>query len=599
MIRRRRWSRLIWPLIVVVLLVWATAAVVKIRSGYSNATRARDLLSEFKDDNGGVLADLQPLTTSPDLTKAQLAEQHFSAAASDLRSGVVGPLRLLPVVGRQIRVAQTLADSGATLISAVTSTFDEVTSILDRVQAMPPEERSAMRATATEDLSRSLSTLASDIRGLDTGSAEGLIGSLWKARGEFIENRDSLLRALDEAIATMDGVHSFLSGPNTYVVLAANNSEMRAGSGMFLQVSSMDIADGLFEMGDFTASEKLLLQQPASPFDPDLDAVWGDLFPTAEWRNINLTPRFDLSGQVATEMWQALGNHEPDGAMALDIDAMQRLLEVVGPVEVDGPDGTPLSVDAQNVVQYLLLEQYRQRSDDGGLIDKDERRSSLGDVARAAFDALNGEDVRLADLLEAFIDMGRGRHLLVWSSDTTQQQAWEALGVSGELVEDDLLVSLINRGANKLDQFIEITAALSDDLTAATRSVSVSVDLTNAAPDGLPPYVAGSGAVPGLLPGDYKGYLALNLPRGAHSITVSGGEPLATAADGPTRLVLIDVVVRRSEKLSIDVDFAMDESWSSIRVLPSARIPPIRWHRGNDEWVDDRSHVVTLTETGG
>lgn len=584
--------------IVVLILVWATAAAIKIRSGYSNATRARDLLSEFKDDNGGRLGNLQPLTTSPDLTKAQQAEAHFAAAASDLRSPVLSPLRFVPAVGRQLGVAETLADSATSLIAAVTSTFDEVTTILDRVQSLPATERPAMRSTATQELSNSLSGLASDIRGLETGSPEGLSTALWNARTEFIDNRESLVTAIDEAVVILNGVHSFLAGPNTYVVLAANNSEMRVGSGMYLQVASMDIDQGRFTMGDFTASEDLLLSEPAGPFDPNLDPLWADMFPTAEWRNINLTARFDLAGRVAADMWQALGNERPDGAMALDIKALQRLLAVVGPVEIIEPDGTSMTMDADNVPTYLLLDQYLQRTDDGQLIDRDERRSSLGSVASAAFDALNGENVGLADLLQAFVDMGRGRHLLIWSSEPDQQRAWEQLAVSGELEEDDLLVSLVNRGSNKLDQFMEIAAELSDEITGDSRSVSVSLDITNATPDGLPPYVAGSGSIAGLAPGDYKGYVAVNMPRGAHSIEVTGAELLAVADDGPTKLAVIRVLIPKSSESSIQVDFSMDKSWSSIRVLPSTRIPPIVWNHDGKEWKDSRPHKVALSPVG-
>lgn len=581
-------------LLVVLVTTWALVAVSKIRSAYADADRARDLLSAFKEDNGGVLSDLRPLTTSPDLTKAELARQSFTTAASKLGSPVLAPLRFVPVAGRQIDVARTLAGSGASLITAVTSTFDEVNGILDRVQSMPPAERIGMRATATKELSGSLSTLASQLADLETGSSEGLIGSLWRARGEFIDNRANLVAAIDDAVTTLDGVHQFLAGPNTYVVLAANNSEMRAGSGMYLQVSSVTMQDGNFTMGPFTASEDLLLPEPAGRFDPELDPIWADFYPTAEWRNVNLTARFDVSARVVTEMWQALGHPAPDGAMAMDVKALQRLLGVVGPVEVPGPDDTMVRLDADNVVSHLLLEQYRQRSEDGRLIDRNERRSNLGDVARAAFDSLNGEDVGLADLLDAFIDMGRGRHLLVWSPDPVQQRAWRALDVSGELTEDDLMVSLINRGGNKLDQFIEISAELDEELVGDSRAVSISLELDNTTPEGLPAYVAGSGLVAGLSPGDYKGYLTLDLPRGAHSVVVRGAELLATAEDGPTQLVVIGVKVARSERSSVEVFFSMHESWSSVTVLPSARVPPVQWRHDGEEWNDHTARTIRL-----
>lgn len=595
---RRRRSRVVWISIAVAFIAWAVIAGLQIRSAYANATEARDLLTEFKAETAGTLSRLDMLTNPPDLTKARDAEQLFSGASSGLRSPLMAPLRLVPVVGRQIGVAATLSDSGAALISSVASTYDEMSQILDDLQAAPATDRIGMRARAVQDLSNSLTALTTKLEELDAGTSEGLIGSLWRARTNFLENRQSLVEELERAVATMDGVHEFLAGPNTYVVLAANNSEMRAGSGMYLQVSSMLLENGRFDVDSFEPTAALVLPEPAGTFDPELDPVWDGFYPTSEWRNINLTARFDVSGRVATEMWQALGNGRPQGAVAVDIMAVRRLLEVVGSVEVAGPDGSPVTLDSDNVVHYLLLGQYSQISDDGDFVDRDDRRSSLGDVARAAFEALNGEDVSIEDLLEAFVDMGRGRHLLIWSSEGPQQAAWEALGVAGELEKDDLILSLINRGGNKLDQFMNLSATISQEHSGSSRSVSLGIEITNNTPEGLPPYVAGSSNASGVSPGDYTGYLTLNLPRGAHSVRASGAELVAEANDGPTRLVVIKAVIERMDQLSVDVDFEMDESWTEMRVLPSARIPAVNWQYGEESWTDHAPRKVVFDTVG-
>lgn len=579
------------------LVLWAVFAGLRINSAYDNAVEARDLLTEFRSETRGSLSRLDLLTAPPDLTKAQEARRSFSRASSELRSPLLAPLKVLPVIGRQIGVTRTLSDSGAALIASVTSAYDEMTGILDGLQQAPASERIGLRVTAVQDLSDSLKALEDTLNALDTGASEGLIDPLWRARTAFIKNRQSLVDATGEAIRVLDGIHSFLDGPNTYVVLVANNSEMRVGSGMFLQISSMTVRDGRFDVDSFGATGDMTLTEPATTFDPELSRVWDGFYPTSEWRNINVTARFDVSGRVATEMWRAMGNNQPQGAVAVDIGALQRLLEVVGPVDVVGPNEHSVSLDSDHVVRYLMLEQYLQRSDDGTLIDRADRRSNLGDVARAAFESLNGEDVSLEDLIKAFTDMGHGRHLLMWSSVPTQQSAWEALGVSGELDETDLMLSLMNRGANKLDQFIDIAAELREQRSGDSRSITVSTSITNSTPDGLPPYVAGSEAASGVPPGDYTGYLVVNLPLGAHSTTVDGADLVATAEDGPTKLAVIKVVIPKGTTLQVDIDFGLHSSWSTIQILPAARIPPVEWTYRGKSWHDTSSYEIELSRS--
>ena len=49
---------------------------------------------------------------------------------------------------------------------------------------------------------------------------------------------------LTKAAAVSSVVATILQGPQTYLVLAANNAEMRAGSGAFLDVGVATTSDG-------------------------------------------------------------------------------------------------------------------------------------------------------------------------------------------------------------------------------------------------------------------------------------------------------------------------------------------------------------------
>ena len=63
----------------------------------------------------------------------------------------------------------------------------------------------------------------------------------------------------------------------------------------------------------------------------------------------------------------------------------------------------------------------------------------------------------MADALSAAAE---GRHVLLWSSDTRTQAAWSGAGVAGQLQPSSLMADIINRGGNKLDQYLSENVSL-------------------------------------------------------------------------------------------------------------------------------------------
>jgi hypothetical protein len=416
-----------------------------------------------------------------------------------------------------------------------------------------------------------LADLQAAIADPDLGPSEGLMQPVADARNRLSDQLAQTRTTVDDAMVGLTGVADFLEGPTTYLVLAANNAEMRAGSGMFLQIGSVSVVDGAFTLSEFTPAEELYLEQPGATLDPDIEARWGGLQPNQEWRNLNLSPRFDESARMATEMWAAAGRGQVDGVMSIDVVAVQRLLELTGPVEVDGP----LTISADNVRRQLLRKQYE------AFDDREDRRDQLGDVAQAVFDAFNQRPVPAADLVGLIDRAGAERNLMLWSSDPAQQAAWEALGVSGELTPDTLMTALINRGGTKLDPYITMDAALSAEDLGDRWRVSVQVDMANGAPEFLPTYVEGPVEGSGGVAGEYIGILSLTVPEAATEPTTSG--------DG-----FAVVAIPRGEQRSVTVTFELPKEWDTVRVTSSARVPAVRWTAGDKEWTERRPRSVAL-----
>ena len=149
-----------------------------------------------------------------------------------------------------------------------------------------------------------------------------------------------------------------LRGPSKYLVLAANNAEMRAGSGTLLSAGILTVQDGKFSLGDMRSTGDLTLPSGAVPVPGALAALWGFVDPTQDLRNLGTSPRFDVTGPLGAQMWKSLTGEQVDGVLALDPVTLQALIAAEGPVTVDG-----VQLNADNVVQLHPPRPVRRCAD--------------------------------------------------------------------------------------------------------------------------------------------------------------------------------------------------------------------------------------------
>ncbi len=533
-------------------------------------------LTETSDAAAGHDAETLPATLAT-------AGAQFADAAARLGSPVLAPVRVTPFLGRQLGASRELAEAARTVTNAAADAAATLAD-LDEDGARLPSDRVEV-AQAVRD---ALEIMHTELSSVEIPTTDALIGPIESARQTFDEELATLTTAVDDALTAVSGVAVMLEGPTRYLVIAANNAEMRAGSAMFLQAGPMDIDDGTFTLGEFEPTEALYSEEPQARLDPDIAALWGDLEPSQEWRNLNLTPRFDEAARMAAEMWTAAGRGELDGVVAVDIIGLRNILEVIGPVEVD-VDGTLRSIDAQNVAQELLLGQYQQFPDDAS-----GRREVLGRVASAAFTALNEGELSMRDLLDVLRRSGDGRNLLLWSDEAEQRAAWDVLGLTGEVPENAVLPALLNRGGNKLDQFVEMEAELVISDTGNGRRLTVAITIRNEAPSGLPRYVEGPFPGSDFVAGEYFGLLALTIPTGAGDPSLEGGTIIRAGPDGTSRVVVAPVRLLRGESTEMVFDFELSEGWTELDVLPSTRVPAVSWTADGTSWRDDATRTVDL-----
>lgn len=568
---------MVWLLAVVALawLVLAGASLLaankEVRSGLAIVEGIRGRATAAAVVDGRLLPDMR------------VARSRFAAAHTRVGGPLLAPARLLPVVGRQLRSVNALSGAATTVSDVAIAGMTDAQPMLTN-----PGGDNATRAASARRLGDLASRADAQLERIQLGPRVGLVPPLARARNRLSNQLTELRGDLGKGALGGAAVADVLGGPRRYLVFAANNAEMRAGSGMLLSAGELETGPGGIHLSTMRSVTDIPVPIGSVPLTGDLADRWGWLEPNVEWRNLLTSPRFDVAAPLAAQMWVAAGNRPVDGVMVLDPIALAGLLQATGPVEVDGR-----RFDQDNIVDELLHAQYLRFPTDE---EKPERREGLGRIAGAIFTELDAGSWSLPGLSSGLGGAAAGRHLLMWASDPTEQSAWHALGVDGQLQSDSLLVSVLNRGGNKLDPFLQMKADIEVAAVQNETEVTITLDLSNHVPVGEPLYVAGPHPQSGVGEGVYQGILTVTVPAAAHDGRFDGVEHLAVDGDdGPSRVLGFQFELSRGSERTVVARFRLPGRAGTLRVEPSARVPATSWRSGSKNWLDSSTRTLTWT----
>ncbi|MBX3284950.1 MAG: DUF4012 domain-containing protein [Actinobacteria bacterium] len=530
----------------------------------------------------GVRAGATPSSLLAPDTRDQLAaaEADFDHARSRLRSPLLTPLRVLPVAGRHLRAADRVVRNARGSASLAIVAVGELQDLADR-----PLPAGPARVEALDDLADIVARTRAGLEELDPGDPDALVGPLADAVEALGRERRETLRGLDHAESATRALAGVLTGPTPYLLVGANNAEMRAGSGMFLSAATLGFDQGRLELGEVRPTQELVLPAGSVPVSGDLAANWPWLDAGRDLRNMGLTVDFPQSAELAAANWARVpGGTQVGGVIVVDVDALRALLRVVGPVEVGG-----VSYTADTVRGELLREQYRRYD------DRDARRDQIGEVAKEVFRRIEAGDWDLDQLATALIDSVQRRHLLVWSSDPDVQEAWRTVGADGRLQDRSLAVSLLNRGAEKLDSYLDVHAKLRSSAPDGGGRVRVKLTYTvrNDAPDSGPAYLIGPN-IEGMEAGEHRAIVVVNLPAGTTDVVLDGARQTLSGGDGPTVVVAGELSVERGATATVEVTALLPEGLDALVLEPSARVPRTVWDVDGLELELDRRRTLRV-----
>lgn len=429
------------------------------------------------------------------------AATKFADADSTLSAPWARPGVLVPGLAQNLTAAQRLAASAANISDDVSTAL----ALVDPEQLRLVNGRFDLDALRLiQDPFRSVQTSIRELEAaIDDTASPWLVAPL-RTRlddldAELADNGDRL----DNAVLAVDLAPQLLGGdgPRRYFIAFTTPAEARGQGGFMGNWTELSANDGRLSITNFGRTLDLnRVDGRRTVTSPDdwLDQ-WGAFGFTSgpggatqsePWSNITVSPEFPSTGQVIAELYPQSGGAELDGVFTMDPYVLEALLRLTGPISIDGAD-TPLT--AENVVQFLLVDQYQ-------VDDSPTRVDLLDQVARATITQVLGgalpNPTVVARELAPVAAQGR---LTGWACDPDEQRLFELVNLAAALPDpaggDGYAVVLNNAGANKLDVYLDRSITYDAVVDPATGAVEATATVTLAntvVPDGLPSGVTGN-----------------------------------------------------------------------------------------------------------
>jgi hypothetical protein len=463
-------------LILAGLLVLAGWAVF---TGLGVLEHARSLQSHLEQLEGLTQGGIEALP----LGELESAGQHLAGMHHDLGAieAQVGPLlpagRLLgwvPRYGGDLAAASDLLDLAVATTAAGDRTFQALSPALDLVSgsdagvdpaasigerllpvlvAAQPELQAARQELATVEGARE----RVDVQSLSP-RVSGLLSRL-----------DRYLPWLETAVdgALLAPALLGADGRRTYLVVAQNNQELRATGGFISGVGELAIEDGRLSSLNFDDSYAVdNLEVPHELTPADFQAtLFGQLW---FFRDANWNADFATSARRALEIYGRDRGLEADGVVALDLTALQWLVDAVGPIHVEGIEEPMTGANVLQAVQSAWSEPAGGSGYEWWL----HRKDFMGQIASAAMDRLmTGQGLQPAKLAWALKKVLDEKHILVYLDDPQaagllRQRNWDGAVVNPSGF-DALLVVDSNVGFNKVDPNVARSVHYRVDLGAS------------------------------------------------------------------------------------------------------------------------------------
>ncbi len=383
------------------------------------------------------------------------AKSKFEDASQATHQGLAGLLGSVPVLGRNIDVAQGVADAGVELSMAGTDLVGAVHTLPSGLGSLAPQD-GALPLASIDAVKSGLDSAARHAeaarRAIDATPDSLLVAPVSQARFEAQRQVSEAADTLRAADLLVRGLPTFAgaNGPKRYFFVAESPAEQRGTGGIWGAYSIATVEDGRFTFAPFKPIESLPVVPPGgvpAP-NPDYARNYDQYGGAGYWQDMNMTPDFPSAARAVLGTWEVLHDEQLDGVISADPFALKELLAVTGPAQVPG---LGVTIDAENVVRFAANQAYIRYQGTSGL-----RKAVLGRVAGTTFQRFLAMSQHGIGRLRAVANAAAGGHLKIYSTDPTFQRGLELAHADGGFSESggDLLSVVVNsRSGSKVDYY--------------------------------------------------------------------------------------------------------------------------------------------------
>ncbi len=447
------------------------------------------------------------------------AQVDFEQAHDRLSGPLTWPARWVPIAAQHSRALETAAAQGATLAGTAKRTVLQAD--VDKIRGQNGELDLDLVEAVNAELTlanRTLRAAQQSLRDVNTPWLLPMLGSRLDSVNEELVSTAADIDLANHGTSVLPDMFG-ANGLRRYMVLFLQPSESREFGGFVGAYGFLEADQGRFELTESGSVDVELGNGPATFTNPE---VFPESFLSAvpSLRPQNLTATPDLSTIAAavrdlTPQWRQDPEFHIDGVITIDPYALAGMLELTGPIVVDGRTEP---IDADNVVDFLLRDQYVEFDP----VDRAQRQDVLRVLGGQAFNKLLAIEIPGPEKLGAIFGPAARANRLSMVTFNEQENAFlDRIWLSADFPDVGTAVDMVGiygqtGTASKLDGYASRTATydvMVNPETGAVTSELVMVE-SNDAPADAGDYVLGRGDVGGPAGGTLgfgSNFLALGL----------------------------------------------------------------------------------------
>lgn len=309
-----------------------------------------------------------------------------------------------------------------------------------------------------------------------------------------------------------------------YMIIMQNDKEIRPTGGFMTNYATFKIKDALLS-SDFSSKDMYSIDLTLDIIDattdfPDAPAAYMKYLKVERWyaRDMNYSPDFVTSMDQFLKYYNLAGRLSPaeiksvDGIIAIDTQVISELIDVTGPVTVNG-----VTYTSDNVV--LELERIASLE----LREQMNRKRVLGDLMEAMLINVFESDKNLwSKLIDKGVDLAMRKHIQAYVFDPNSQILIEKYNLAGRIPEevdgDYSMVVSTNLGGDKTNWFTskEVAHDIKKEGDKWVDTVKITYDYKQPAEE-FAPFVK-----------RFKDWVRVYAPIGSELISVEGTEDGST-----------------------------------------------------------------------